>query len=286
MSLFANAIQRGTRSAQPAATAVVIGTLYYVTDESKTERSNGTTWDDYTDAGGGAGAIYNTKTPGEVTGLIGWWEAAAITGLSDGDPVATWPDQAATPHNLTQSSAGQKPLYKTNQANGLPGVRFDDSDDGMNSTLVISNPFSVIIVANNRNIYGGSSPTRWFQGKTTGVAIGIARQKGSPNNINAYSGELWFTAEGSIGIDTNFRIVAMTQQANDQRLYTDGTMVGRYNFSTPNAPGANGFSIGYTGYEAYPGSTDMIEMLIYDSVISNENRRAVEQGLRQKYSLS
>ena len=45
-------ILRGTRAAQPAATTVAVGSLYYVTDESKTERSNGTTWDDYSDGGG------------------------------------------------------------------------------------------------------------------------------------------------------------------------------------------------------------------------------------------
>jgi len=49
MSFFAEAIQRGNRAGQPAATAVIIGTVYYVTDENVTERSNGTTWDDISD---------------------------------------------------------------------------------------------------------------------------------------------------------------------------------------------------------------------------------------------
>lgn len=37
-------ILRGTRAAQAAATAVPVGTLYFVTDEGLLERSNGTTW--------------------------------------------------------------------------------------------------------------------------------------------------------------------------------------------------------------------------------------------------
>lgn len=41
-------IQRGTRAAQPAATAVVPGTLYGVTDErQRVERSNGTVWESW-----------------------------------------------------------------------------------------------------------------------------------------------------------------------------------------------------------------------------------------------
>jgi hypothetical protein len=44
-------ILRSTRALQPLATTVPIGTIYYVTDENVTERSNGTTWDDISDAG-------------------------------------------------------------------------------------------------------------------------------------------------------------------------------------------------------------------------------------------
>ena len=54
MARLTDAIQRGTRAAQPAATAVSAGTLYYVTDESKTERSTGAAWQDCSDAGSAA----------------------------------------------------------------------------------------------------------------------------------------------------------------------------------------------------------------------------------------
>lgn len=47
---LSEAIQRSTRALQPAATTAPAGTLYYVTDESITERSNGTTWDSIADA--------------------------------------------------------------------------------------------------------------------------------------------------------------------------------------------------------------------------------------------
>lgn len=47
---------RGTRASQPAANAVATGSIYYVTDEFVTERSNGSTWDDISDAGTGAPA--------------------------------------------------------------------------------------------------------------------------------------------------------------------------------------------------------------------------------------
>jgi hypothetical protein len=53
---FQTLIQRGTRAAQPAATTVAVGTLYFVTDESVTERSTGAAWQSYS-SGGGSGDV-------------------------------------------------------------------------------------------------------------------------------------------------------------------------------------------------------------------------------------
>jgi len=40
---------RGTRALQPLASTVSVGALYYVTNEGRTERSNGAAWEAYTD---------------------------------------------------------------------------------------------------------------------------------------------------------------------------------------------------------------------------------------------
>ena len=40
---------RGTRVAQPAANTVSVGALYHVTNEGRTERSNGSAWESFTD---------------------------------------------------------------------------------------------------------------------------------------------------------------------------------------------------------------------------------------------
>ena len=53
MALPSSIWQRGNRAAQPVATAVAAGTIYYVTDELVTERSTGSAWEDVSDAGAG-----------------------------------------------------------------------------------------------------------------------------------------------------------------------------------------------------------------------------------------
>jgi hypothetical protein len=50
--ILSDVILRGTRAAQPAATTVPAGTLYFVTDESVTERSTAAAWESYSGGGG------------------------------------------------------------------------------------------------------------------------------------------------------------------------------------------------------------------------------------------
>lgn len=104
MSLFAEAIQRDTRANQPAATDVVIGTLYYVTDEGVTERSNGTTWEDYSDGGAGI-----TELTGDVT-----------AGPGSGSQAATIVNEAITYAKIQDISAESKLLGRG--AGGGAGV--------------------------------------------------------------------------------------------------------------------------------------------------------------------
>lgn len=71
--ILSSVIQRGTRALQPAATAVPVGTLYYVTDEGVTERSSGSAWQSFSDTG--TSGI--TQLTGDVTAGPGSGSQAA-----------------------------------------------------------------------------------------------------------------------------------------------------------------------------------------------------------------
>lgn len=98
--------QRGLRADQPAATSVYPGTLYYVTDEQVTEKSNGEAWEDYTDHGAGtitaADMIVNVGAPTLTVddtiafwrdGLTpeGLWYRVRRGGVDTDVPIFTWP---------------------------------------------------------------------------------------------------------------------------------------------------------------------------------------------------
>lgn len=77
--------------------------------------------------------------PKSISGLTLWFAAHRLTGLNDGDAVATWPDLSGNGYDVTQGTAANKPLYKTNIFKGLPALLFDGSDDYFENTTV--NPF-------------------------------------------------------------------------------------------------------------------------------------------------
>lgn len=79
MAKLEEVIQRGTRAGQPAATAVPVGTLYFVTDELIIERSTGAAWQSYSGGGGGSvatDAIWDAK--GDIAAGTGANAAARV----------------------------------------------------------------------------------------------------------------------------------------------------------------------------------------------------------------
>lgn len=98
-------ILRDTRSAQPLATVVPIGTLYYVTDESVLERSNGTIWESYSDTAIVIGGI--TQLTGAVT-----------AGPGSGSQAATLANDAVTTVKILDANVTTAKIADTNVTTG------------------------------------------------------------------------------------------------------------------------------------------------------------------------
>lgn len=70
-----------------------------------------------------------TVSPPDIAGLKLWLKADAITGLSDNEPVSSWPDSSGLGNDAVQPSAQKQPTYKVNVLNRKPTVRFDGAGD-------------------------------------------------------------------------------------------------------------------------------------------------------------
>jgi hypothetical protein len=74
-----------------------------------------------------------------TAGVKVWLDASQLTGLTDGDPVATWTDMSGWDNNAT-ASAGS-PTYKTGALNGKPVVRFVKASGDAFTTADLSSQF-------------------------------------------------------------------------------------------------------------------------------------------------
>lgn len=113
MALPSSIWRRDTRANQPAATAVAAGTIYYVTDESVTERSTGTAWEDVSDGSSGVadGATLSTGLTFPNTGLhILDTNASHDLIIAPGSNITA--DRTLTVNTGDDNTAITLPLYK------------------------------------------------------------------------------------------------------------------------------------------------------------------------------
>ena len=75
------------------------------------------------------------------------FDASRITGLSNGDAVASWPDRSGNGYNATQTSAANKPTYRASGQNSKPYLEWDGSNDVLDiaSGGGISDDFTLVV---------------------------------------------------------------------------------------------------------------------------------------------
>ena len=76
----------------------------------------------------------NTATLPVSSGLVAWWDAAQITGVTNGSALGSWSDSSGNGWTLTQGTTAQKPTYNTNQLAGNPAVTFTKSSSQIMTT--------------------------------------------------------------------------------------------------------------------------------------------------------
>lgn len=108
--------------------------------------------------------------PSDLSGLRLWHKADAITGLVDGDPLASgWVDSSGNGFTATQATSAKRPIYKTNiSPTGLAVVRFDGVDDELVGPAWPTNLWDVttgvhtIMVAVNLTTASTASTSSWL----------------------------------------------------------------------------------------------------------------------------
>jgi type II secretory pathway pseudopilin PulG len=237
----------------------------------------------------------------KIRDLILWYETSLETSFDissqlDGTAISSWYDnnpEAVTKNNATQLTSSNQPIFYDNVFNlGIPGIRFDGSNDCMtfDGSLLIKSSYTVFAVEQKRAaVTSGFAP---FIGGTT----------------NASAQNLFF----GYGDDTTARLTHFNYTLNyassaDLAYSSPKTRIHSGRFSTSGGMGywLNGVSKASnatvtTTLTAYSGSAlgrrtgssttyfkgDIAEIIIFKRALTTEERRLIEIYLGKKYSIT
>jgi len=201
-------------------------------------------------------------TPLDVTGLQLWWRADAGVPTGFGD---SWKDQSSQENHGLQTYGAAVPRLIPNAFNGLPAMRFDGGDAiGFTTRLTaIKTVFWVMkedpAAPPAYRVSLGDSSTSDFGGE--------------------YYGQFWrscCTSSSILGGTTRFngQVVDGLQTLRPHAMSIISLVM-------PSGSATAGNFAWSPGYSPWQG--DLAELVLYDTALSTENRKKVEDYLRIKY---
>jgi len=222
----------------------------------------------------------------EIEDLSLWLDASSLD-LEDDALVSSWIDKSENENHATQDNDENKPTFKTNILNGKPAVRFD----GIGTFLTTPNlqltddKYSVItVLKNTKNATSGpwsfgSQGLHYYAPWSTILWRGSG-DGGSHVIINNFTTDsFWINSvikkEGTVMQDLT--LDAYLNTINKIGAYGDSTNT----FSSSNDVGIN---IGRWSTSGIFGG-DMTELLVFNKILTDENRLFVENYLSQKYDI-
>ena len=218
-------------------------------------------------------------TPASIPGLLLWLDANQITGLNDGDAVATWSDASGNGYNATQGTASQRPIYKTGILNSRPVVRFDAVDDTLsNGTFAVNQANTWFAVVRTT---GGDGAYRFVFDAATGTTRQALIYTVGTTKWTSYAGAL--VDESGTTASSTWRSIQAIFNGASSSLIVGGTTTA-VNPGTDNL--ANGYILGRVANgSGFQFGGDIAEIGCYNSAISGANLSALQSYLNAKYGL-
>ncbi|MEM7537240.1 MAG: VCBS repeat-containing protein, partial [Chloroflexota bacterium] len=233
------------------------------------------------------------KAPGGVTDNLQLWLKADAGVTESGVSVSVWADQSGNGKDASQATAGNQPTYVVGGVNGRPVVRFDGTDDYLDTLLDIDTDvmdkvgiFAVFKVSETGsatsgiwgNDDGGQDRFLNVQTNHTNLAISNGTTHEIASNVLTRGG--WYIATSMID----------EGESNGSFLYVNG--VQKLNFTQSDAGGsAINFSIGrvWTGGGYF--DSDIAEVSVYGlntsgALFTATQRQQVESYLALKYGIT
>lgn len=225
-------------------------------------------------------------TPASVAGLTAWYDAGAIVGLANADPVPTWADLSGNGYDAVQATGSKQPSYRTSVIDGRPVIRFDGVDD----FLRIAHAFS--------NTSGGSMSMFIVAKAASAVSTELIGTRGAPTSVGfivrtSTTGSLYGHIGGTNQTDTftptSFHLIEVIRANLNIQLGHDGILpsaVANTVFNpntTYDRTNLGGNSSANTDAPAVFGASDIAEVIVYETALSGTNIDLIESYLAARY---
>ena len=201
---------------------------------------------------------------------------------TDGGAVARWEDKSGNNRHATQGTANARPILKTSIKNGKNVLRFDGSNDYLIGTSSRwTNQVTVFYVAKTNTatsyVFSDGTSTNadafhfgWNGSKPSFYGNGWNNQ--NPRAVSGANNTGSFILVSSILGTSSSIFVNATTPINS--VVTGGSLSQNTNFN---------FLIGHEGFWFFNG--DISEVLIYNTVLTTNQRQSVEYYLNAKWAI-
>ncbi|OEK06856.1 hypothetical protein [Roseivirga misakiensis] len=248
-----------------------------------------------------------TCGPGGVNTDIALWLRADLgtNTTTDNANISTWTDQSSPANSATEQNAGGgspvEPTYQADEINFNPSIRFANAQSTNNSWLETSSNSStdnLTLISVFKTAQNDGSATDFAEAPAL-----ISNENGGNDNyglglaegrlyVNASNNDDYNIRPATQYIDEVPRIATATRvdgnQADGINLYVNSENVGSATSDNTVLDNGGTFAIGnHTAYDAdgqFEG--DIAEVLVFDKVLSAQERARVETYLAIKYGIT
>lgn len=222
------------------------------------------------------GAYTRTFLPTMLPNLQLWLKADAL-GLADGTAVSSWTDFSGNARHAVQATGAKQPIYHVNRIGLLPALSFDNP-------MVVTTPSFLDGTYDKSFTYFQVAHKNGTSFRVSAVNGGTAFYAGRKNDLYEYDARAGVAIMDARAIDATATVVEGYRYDGTNRVIRiNGVQI--LNFPDTTANGLSGvLNIGDTG-GSFTWDGDIAEIILYNSILSDDDCRLVENYLTAKYSL-